>query len=143
MGLFDRFVEAIMTARMLVMVSSAIEAATGLGLIADPGLVVRLLLGTDLSGGGIALSRVGGVALLALGLACWPSVDKVTAQATSALFTYNFLAAIYLGYLGAAGGFVSYLLWPVCVLHALLALLLARPAYANLSALRCARQTKR
>ncbi len=116
------------------MVSSAFEAATGLALIADPGLFVRILLGADLVGGGIAISRLAGAALLALGLACWPSEDGATAQATWALFTYNALAAIYLGYLRASGDFVSYLLWPVSALHALLALLLARPAYAKFSA---------
>jgi hypothetical protein len=128
-----------MTTKALVMVSSTIEAATGLALIIDPELVARILLGTDLLGGGIAVSRVAGAALLALGLACWPGKDDATAQTTCALFIYNFLAAIYLGYLRAGGGFVSYLLWPVCALHALLALLLARPAYAKFSVVRAAR----
>lgn len=128
-----------MTTKALVMVSSTIEAATGLALIIDPELVARILLGTDLLGGGIAVSRVAGAALLALGLACWPSMDDATAQTTRALFIYNFLAAIYLGYLRAGGDFVSYLLWPVCALHALLALLLARRAYAKFSAVRAAR----
>jgi hypothetical protein len=36
-----------------------------------------------------------------------------------ALFIYNLLAAPYLGYLRVEGGFVSYLLWPACVLHVL------------------------
>jgi hypothetical protein len=67
--------------------------------------------------------------LLSLGLACWPYRAVVTAQATSALFVYNLLAALYFAYLGAAGGFSGYLLWPVCVLHGVIAILLARPAY--------------
>ena len=136
---FQRLGQATMTTKALVMVSSTIEAATGLALIIDPELVARILLGTDLLGGGIAVSRVAGAALLALGLACWPGKDDATAQTTCALFLYNFLAAIYLGYLRAGGGFVSYLLWPVCALHALLALLLARPAYAKFSPVRAAR----
>jgi hypothetical protein len=136
---FQRLGQATMTTKALVMVSSTIEAATGLALIIDPELVARILLGTDLLGGGIAVSRVAGAALLALGLACWPGKDDATAQTTCALFIYNFLAAIYLGYLRAGGGFVSYLLWPVCALHALLALLLARPAYAKFSAVMAAK----
>jgi hypothetical protein len=115
-----------MTTRTLVAVCSSIEAATGLALITVPGLVVRILLGADLFDGGIAVSRLAGVALLTLGVACWPSKNDVTAQITWALFTYNLLAAIYLSYLRVGGGFFSYLLWPVCVLHALLAILLAR-----------------
>ena len=54
-------------------------------------------------------------------------------QATRALFTYNLLAGLYLGYLRVGGGFVSYLLWPACVLHIAFALLLVRPAYETAS----------
>ena len=127
-----------MTTRTLVMLSAAIEAATGVALIAAPDFVAHVLLGAGLSGGGIAVGRVGGFALLSLGLACWPGGDDATAHATWALFTYNLLAALYLGYLRVGGGFVSYLLWPACALHALLTLLLARPAYERLSAAKTA-----
>jgi hypothetical protein len=118
-----------MTTRTLVVLDAALEVATGVALIADPSFVVDVLLGAGLSGGGIAVGRVAGFGLLSLGLACLPSRDNPTAQATWALFTYNLLAALYLGYLRVGGGFVSYLLWPTFALHALLALLLARPAY--------------
>jgi hypothetical protein len=118
-----------MTTRTLVVLDAALEVATGVALIVDPGFVVDVLLGAGLSGGGIAVGRVAGFGLLSLGLACWPSGGDATAEATWALFTYNLLAALYLGYLRVGGGFVSYLLWPAFALHALLALLLARPAY--------------
>jgi hypothetical protein len=114
--------------RRLTIIAAAIEAATGAALIADPGLVVRLLIGASLSGGGLAIGRVCGFALLSLGVACWPNGTVVTAQAASALLTYNLLTALYLEYLGASG-FSGYLLWPACVVHAVIALLLARPAY--------------
>ena len=84
-----------------------------------------------LNASGIAVARVGGFGLLSLGLACWPGGDVAIAHTTRALFTYNLLAALYLGYLRVAGGFVSFLLWPACILHALLALLMARPAYES------------
>ena len=61
-----------MTTRALARLSAAIEAATGLALIALPDLVARVLLGVGLSGGGIAVGRVAGFGLLALGLACRP-----------------------------------------------------------------------
>src|SRR5208283_3555692 len=118
-----------MKTRTLVSLSAAIEAATGVALIAGPDFVARLLLGVGLSDSGIAVARLAGLGLLSLGLACRPSADDATPQATLALFTYNLLAALYLGYLRVGAGFVSYLLWPACALHALLALLLARPAY--------------
>ena len=117
----------------LVKLSAAIEAATGVALIAAPDLVARVLLGAGLSDSGIAVGRLTGIALLSLGLACWPGRNDASTPAVRALFAYNLLAAIYLGYLRVGGGFVSYLLWPACALHALLALLLARPAYQTLT----------
>ena len=125
-----------MTTRTLVVLSSATEMATGLALIALPGLVARALLGADLSAPGIAVARVAGLGLLSLGLACWPGQHDITPHTIRALFIYNLLAALYLGYLRVGGGFVSYLLWPACVLHAVLTILFAvqnrrgvRPGY--------------
>jgi hypothetical protein len=120
-----------MTTRTLVMMSALLEGATGIGLIANPGVVVNLLVGGSLSMGGVAVGRVGGFGLLSLALACWPSRGSVTAQVAVALFTYNLLAASYLGYLGV-GGHVGYLLWTACALHALSTLLLSSPAYVAL-----------
>ena len=54
-------------------------------------------------------------------------------QAVRGLFTYNLLAAVYLGYLRGSGSFAGDLLWPAAVLHGLLAVLLARPAYVSLA----------
>jgi len=123
-----------MTTKLITTVSAAIEAATGIALIAVPELVGRVLLGVGLSDSGIAVGRVAGFALLSLGLACWPTADDATPSAVRALFTYNLLGAVYLGYLRASGEFVAFLLWPACALHAVLALLLARPALGRPSA---------
>jgi len=112
--------------------SAALEAATGVALVANPTLVIHLLIGAQLSGGGIAVGRVCGIGLLALGLASWPSRNIETASATSALFVYNLLASLYFGYLGGSGEFAGVLLWPACFLHGLFALLLAAPAYKDL-----------
>jgi hypothetical protein len=122
-----------MTTRRLVTVSAAIEAVTGLALIAAPELVAHVLLGAGLSASGIAVARVAGFGLLSLGLACWPGAAGDTPQVTRALLIYNLLAALYLGYLRVGGGFVSYLLWPACVLHVLLAILFVRAWYQRLS----------
>ncbi len=115
----------------VVTIAATIEAATGAALIADPSLVVRLLIGAGLSDGGVPVGRVCGFALLSLGLACWPSRTVVTARVAAALLTYNLLTALYLGYLAVVAGFSGYLLWPACVLHAVLALLLARSVYED------------
>src|SRR5271169_2249455 len=117
-----------MKTRTLVMVSAAIEAATGVALIALPDLVARLLLGTGLSGSGVAIARVAGFGLLSLAIACWPGGTDTSPHVTRALFLYNLLAGLYLGFLRVGGVFAGYLLWPACIVHVLLALLLARPA---------------
>jgi hypothetical protein len=114
--------------KIVVTVSGAVEAATGVALILVPETVSRLLLGVELSGAGVALARVTGFGFLALTIACWPRGDGASRQAIRALFVYNLLAGLYLGYLRVGGGFAGILLWPGCILHVVLAVLLVRPA---------------
>src|SRR4249920_1588115 len=92
----------------------------------DPVLVAALLLGADISGTGTLLGRCFGIALLALGLACWPGRQRAEAgsPAVRAMLTYNALIALYLTYLGTVGHMRGLLLWPGVVLHAVVALLL-------------------
>ena len=122
-----------MQTRILVMVSAAIEAATAVALIALPDVVARVLLGAELSGPGIAVARVAGFGLLSLAIACWPGGNEASPRATRALFLYNLLAGLYLGFLRVGGEFAGFLLWPACIVHVVFALLLARPAYDNAS----------
>jgi Na+-driven multidrug efflux pump len=90
-------------------------------LIVVPSLVGRLLLGAELSGVAIPVARVTGIALVGLGVACWPNWT-----ALFGMLTYGTLVTVYLGYLGLAGEFSSVLLWPAVLLHALLTVLLTR-----------------
>ena len=95
------------------------EAATGLALFVMPSLVSRLLLGTELAGVSIPIARSFGIALLGLGVACWPGCS-----ALAGMLTYSGLVTLYLGYIAVRGAWVGPLLWPAVVLHALLTLLL-------------------
>ena len=131
-----------MTTRLITTVSAAIEAATGIALISVPELVGRVLLGVSLSESGVAVARLAGVALLSLGLACWPIANDITSSALRGLLVYNLLAAVYLGYLRASGEFVGFLLWPACALHAVLTLLFARSAFGGGSAAKTARANR-
>ena len=117
-----------MTTKVVMTVSGAIEAATGVALILVPEAVSRLLLGVELSSAGVALARVAGFGFLALAIACWPRGNGASLDAIRALFVYNLLAGLYLGYLRVGGGFAGVLLWPGCVLHVVMAVLLVRPA---------------
>jgi len=112
----------------LLTLTAIIEAATGLALMAVPPVVVRLLLGGEISGASIPLGRVAGFGLLSLGMACWPGRNAAgnTAPALRAILTYNSLATLYLLRLGVGGEWVGPLLWPAVGVHGILSLLLAR-----------------
>lgn len=108
------------TQKVLVFAAVA-EAVTGLALLAVPSLVGRLLLGEELTGVAIPVARVFGIALVALGFACWPGTPRV------GMLAYSGAVALYLAWLGFAGGFAGPLLWPAVALHAILTALLIRP----------------
>ena len=107
--------------------AAVLEIGTGLALLADPAIIVMLLLGADVSGTGILLARCFGIALLALGVACWPGRQRVdgASPVLRGMLAYNAMIALYLAYLGVVGHYAGLLLWPAVVLHGVVALLLA------------------
>ena len=96
------------------------EIATGLALLIVPSLVGQLLLGQELTGVAIPVARVAGIALAALGIACWPGPPMV------GMLTYSAAVTLYLAYLGSVGGLTSVFLWPAVAFHAVLSILLGR-----------------
>ena len=114
------------TLSALLAFAALVEVGTGLALIIAPAMVVGLLLGGNESGAGMPLGRFLGIALLALGLACWPREQRVDsgAPAFRGMLIYNVLVALYLTYLGTIGHLGGVLLWPAVGLHACMALLL-------------------
>lgn len=106
--------------------AAVVEIGTSLVLIIDPAIVAVLLLGAEVSGVGTLLGRCFGIALLALGLACWPSGHRADSGSAAfrAMLIYNALIALYLAYLGTVGHLRGLLLWPGVGLHAVVALLL-------------------
>jgi hypothetical protein len=113
------------TVRRVLAASAIAEAATGIVLAVAPALVTSLLFGVDASLHWTPFARVAGVALLALGLACWPGADTVRERtpAARAMLAYNPLIAAYLIYL-ATVGVAGILLWPAVAAHAIVTLLL-------------------
>lgn len=111
------------TKRALLLAAVA-EAATGAGLLVVPSFVGRLLLGEELTGVAIPVARVTGIALIALGITCWPGTPLVGMLAYSAAVT------LYLACLGFAG-LSGILLWPAVVLHVILTALLTRALTSN------------
>jgi hypothetical protein len=90
----------------------------GLALLIVPSFVGQLLLGEQLTGVAVPVARVAGIALIALGIACWPGPPLL------GMVTYGALVTLYLAYLGFAGGLTGLLLWPAVILHAILTALL-------------------
>jgi drug/metabolite transporter (DMT)-like permease len=107
----------------LLSFAAVAEALTGLALMAVPSIVGRLLLGAELSGVTIAVARVAGIALVALGVACFSGGEA--GRGLSGMLTYSLLATLYLVYLGLGGEWVGSLLWLAAAIHAALTFLLA------------------
>ena len=111
----------------LLKLTAIIEAATGLGLMAVPSVVARLLLGSPLdTSAAVMLGRIAGAALLALGVACWLARDDTQSRATRglvvAMLMYNIAATAVLAFAGIGLGLHGVALWPAVVLHAAMAI---------------------
>lgn len=105
--------------RKVLAVAAVGEAATGVALLIAPSLVGQLLLGAELISVAVTVARVTGIALIALGLGCWPGTPLL------GMLLYSAAITLYLAYVGFAGGTGGVLLWPAAVGHAVLTLVLA------------------
>jgi hypothetical protein len=111
--------------KKVLIFAAAGEAATGLALLIVPSLVGQLLFGEEFTVVTIAVARVTGIALIALGVACWPG------PAVVGMLIYSALVTPYLAYVGFAGGLTGVLLWPVVILHVILTALLIWASIMN------------
>jgi hypothetical protein len=107
--------------KKVLTVAAVVEAATGMALLIVPSFVGRLLFGAEFIGVANPAARVTGIALLALGVGCWPG-----STALCGMLTYGALVTLYLAYLGVIGEWVGPLLWPAVLLHGILTVVLAR-----------------
>jgi hypothetical protein len=124
--------------KMLLAVTAVIEAGAGLALLCCPPASVALLLGAPLDiPAAVALGRVAGAALFALGIANWRAHYDGQSPAArglvSAMFLYNLGAVVILGAAGIQLRPVGIALWPAVVLHAAMTIwcvtcLLRKPA---------------
>jgi hypothetical protein len=105
--------------RKVLALAAVGESATGLALLVAPSLVGQLLLGEQLAGVAIPVARVAGIALIGLGIACWPGTPLI------GMLVYSTAVALYLAFVGFAGGAGGLLLWPAVAVHVALSLLLA------------------
>ena len=94
-----------------------------MALMCLPSMVVALLLGSPLDTAvAVALGRVAGAALLALGVANWLARDDQPSRATrglvAAMVLYNVASVVILGTAGLRSQPVGVALWPTVILHA-------------------------
>ena len=112
--------------KKLLITTAVLESATGLGLVASPALLATLLLGGGLdTPAAMTVARVAGVALLAIGLACWLARSDCASRAARGLVT-----ALLLYNLGAGALFAHAALtlqpdgmavWGVVAIHTVMA----------------------
>jgi hypothetical protein len=94
-------------------------------LLPPPALVGLLLLGTEFTGITVIVARVAGIALVALGVACWPGPP------IAGMLMYSTVVMLYLAYLGLTGAATGVALWPAVGVHAIITALLARIAWSR------------
>jgi hypothetical protein len=117
----------------LLSVGGVLETVSGLGLLLDPAGGALALFGSSIEGAGVAIGRIGGGGLLALGIACWLSRKTPMAPASVgvgwAYLAYNVVACVTLtsasvavggGSLPALGGSVLHGVIGAALLVALL-----------------------
>jgi hypothetical protein len=106
--------------KLLLKLTALIEVGAGLALLIAPALVVKLLLGEEISGAAIPLARVAGTALLALGVACGCARGNAKGLVT-AMLVYNVGAVVIFLFAGLGSKMVGIALWPAVILHAAMA----------------------
>jgi hypothetical protein len=107
--------------KKLLILAAVIEVLTGLVALVYPSILIRLLFGSEIAGAGVLISRVAGISLISLGVACWPNGRSRSAY--FGMVTYGSMVTLYLVYVGIEDG-AGVLLWPAVVMHAGLSALL-------------------
>ena len=106
--------------------TAVIEAGAGVALLSFPSDAANLLLGSPLDApDALTVARIGGMALVTLGVAFWlvrgDSQSRASKGLIAAMVLYNFGAALILGAGGIGSQSVGRALWPAVVLHSAMA----------------------
>ena len=113
------------TQRQLLTIATLAECLAGLALMVTPDAGVTLLLGAEPGAEGSMVGRIAGVALLALGIACWGArADSAGAAQTGtlrAITIYNAGAGLLLIAFVATGKASGVAVWIAGMLHLALA----------------------
>jgi hypothetical protein len=108
--------------KSLLVISAVAEVGAGVGLVAAPSALAKLLLGAPLDApAAVSVARIAGAAVLALAIACWSARDDIAGRAARgiivAMLLYNCGAVAALVHAATAGGLHGIGLWPTAALH--------------------------
>jgi hypothetical protein len=111
-----------MSTSYLLRVTALLEVAAGLALLTVPALAIKVVLGVDQAHSeALVLGRLGGAALLAIGVACWAAQGDGPSSSQRGLLRaaliYNIGAVAILGYAGWMLALAGVMLWPTVLLH--------------------------
>ena len=115
-----------MSIKVLLIVTALIEVGTGALLLVVPSLTVKLLLGEGLSlPQALVVARIGGVALISVGVACWLGRNgerRAQSALVVGMLIYNLAVPILLLHAWIASALGGLGLWPASLLHTVLAI---------------------
>lgn len=115
------------TEKKLLVVAALGEVAFGVFVFVAPRLALALFFGSEPVASAVIMTRILGVAVVGLGVACYPGGPR---QGLYGFLTYSFLVVLYLIAVGISGA-AGMLLWLAVVVHTLLSALLIVAARRN------------
>lgn len=112
--------------RTAVLLAALVEILVGVSFVLATNGQSQLVFGAPTEGTGSLFARLAGIGLIGLGLTSLPSNVAGTQRiAVRGLFIFNVAATIFFAWVGLATTFRGVVLWPVVILHAVLAIVLA------------------
>jgi len=110
-----------MRKRFVVSAAAWLEIVVGALFLTVPGVLCLLVFGAKPETIGLILGRFAGIALVALGIGGLASRDARSRNAALGLFAFNVGAATLFASVGIASAPHGILLWPVAILHTIIA----------------------
>lgn len=111
--------------RTTLMLAAWFEIIVGVSFIFALNTQSQFLFETTTEGPGVHFARLAGIALIALGITCLPSTPAGTHQAVRTLLIFNIAATILFAWVALTTTFRGVMLWPVVIMHAVIAIALA------------------
>jgi len=108
--------------KSLLIVTALAELGAGVALLLVPSLAVEILSGAGLaSPASVLVARVGGAALLSIGLSCWFERNRTLGGPSMGLVlglaVYNAVVAVLLIYAAVVDGMKGIGIWPAITFH--------------------------